>query len=404
MQPTQGRVALALSALMVLSMMSPHACAWSNGGFSADPDDPDYGTHDWIADQALALQSRDVSFLETTYHITYLLGTEAPDNPEYIGDTVEHHVYYYSSGALQDDSSAARAQAMYDLALARLEAGDFSVAAYYTGAMTHYIADLGVFGHTMGAYTDWGAEVHHSDYEAEFEDRLGDLDPPSDMSAGNETAYDAATGLARDITFGSGDIRPNTWMDEGYDWSDSEFVASAYESLHESVRAVAAAINHLMYEAGDEPAEDDDEGDGDETEEPTVPSAPRYLEAHLDGTNVVLTWVPPLTDGGEPIIEYQVFRSDGVEDDALVDTVSVLTVSWSDSDLEEGGVYAYSVRARNSVGLGDPSQTVTVTVPVAADADGEDAPWLLAAVSAILAVLGSGGVLAWRRSRRDRVS
>jgi uncharacterized protein YceK len=27
--------------------------AWSNGGYSADPATPDYGTHDWIAQHAL---------------------------------------------------------------------------------------------------------------------------------------------------------------------------------------------------------------------------------------------------------------------------------------------------------------------------------------------------------------
>jgi hypothetical protein len=31
--------------------------------------------------------------------------------------------------------------------------------------VTHYIADMGVFGHVMGSSTVWGAEIHHSDYE-----------------------------------------------------------------------------------------------------------------------------------------------------------------------------------------------------------------------------------------------
>jgi hypothetical protein len=33
------------------------------------------------------------------------------------------------------------------------------------GIMTHYIADVTVFGHVRGAKTDWGTETHHSDYE-----------------------------------------------------------------------------------------------------------------------------------------------------------------------------------------------------------------------------------------------
>ena len=31
--------------------------------------------------------------------------------------------------------------------------------------MTHYIADVAVFGHVMGAKSDWGVEMDHSDYE-----------------------------------------------------------------------------------------------------------------------------------------------------------------------------------------------------------------------------------------------
>ena len=27
--------------------------AWSNGGYSDDPSNPNYGTHDWIAEHAL---------------------------------------------------------------------------------------------------------------------------------------------------------------------------------------------------------------------------------------------------------------------------------------------------------------------------------------------------------------
>ncbi len=381
-RPTTLIVTLAALALLAL----PPAAAWSNGGYSADVEDPDYGTHDWIADMALAAQTEDVSFLATTYHTEFLLGTEAPDNPDFIGDSIEHHVYYYSGGGLQDDSSADRASAMYGLALARLEAGEFSVAAYYTGAMTHYISDVGVFGHTMGAYTDWGAEVHHSDYEAEFEDMLDTLDAPTGTDLGDSGAYEATLALARDVTFGAGDIEPNVWMDYNYDWSDPVFRDSAVASLHAAVAAVASAVNHLIIEAAEEP----------EPEETTVPGAPSSLEAYILEGKVVLTWSAPESDGGAPVIEYQVSRATGSSGTAVVGTTSSLVLTWTDENVEEGASYTYIVRARNSAGLSEPSQAATATVP-----DSEGGSYLLQmVVVALAATLATGGAVSWRRSRR----
>lgn len=387
---------LVLATAVAVALAAAPGSAWSNGGYSADLNDPDYGTHDWIADRALDLQTMDVSYLQTTYHTQYLLGTEAPDNPEFIGDSTNHHVYYYSSGALQDNASAARASQMYDLALARLVAGDFSVAAYYTGAMTHYIADVGVFGHTMGAYTDWGAEVHHSDYESYFESVLDLLNLPSSTPLGYLGAYDATLGLARNITFGSGGIKPNTWMDENYDWSDGVFAASAMASLHASVAAVAAAINHLMTEAWHEPPEEGEEP----VEEQTVPGAPASLEAYVGQGCVTLVWAPPTSDGGKPIIEYWVFRAVGTGNSDVLAKVSSLSVSWVDGDVEGGCAYTYRVAARNSVGLGELSDPATVTTPDESEEDEGLAGILLIAVASGVMAAASGGAIAWRRSRK----
>jgi hypothetical protein len=229
------------------------AHGWSNGGYSSDENNPDYGTHDWIANAALHPQTKDITFLETTYHALFLLGTEAPDNPSYIGDTGSHHVYYYSDETIQDDVCADRAASIYASALQYVKSNDLNLAAFEVGVMAHYISDVGVFGHTMGASTNWGAEVHHSDYENGFESMLGSIPIPS-TSLGNLGAYDATTGLAHKITFGSGTIKSNTWMDTNYNWMDSVFDASAISSLYASVTAVAAAINHLMIEA-DQPGE-----------------------------------------------------------------------------------------------------------------------------------------------------
>jgi hypothetical protein len=41
-----------LSGCMVFQL-PPLGRAWSNGGFSSDPNNPDYGTHDFLAHHAL---------------------------------------------------------------------------------------------------------------------------------------------------------------------------------------------------------------------------------------------------------------------------------------------------------------------------------------------------------------
>ena len=74
------RVCKLLVALSIIVIALPSAEAWSNGGYSADQDNPDYGTHDWIAIAALAMQTKDVAFLMGTYHTEFLLGTEQTDD------------------------------------------------------------------------------------------------------------------------------------------------------------------------------------------------------------------------------------------------------------------------------------------------------------------------------------
>lgn len=246
---------------MLLALLPVGAGAWSNGGYSSDISHPDYGTHDWIADAALGLQTRNVTFMSSTFHSDFLLGTEAPDNPSYIGDTTKHHVYYRSSGAMQDDSSALRAREMYRTALEKMRAGNEKEAAFYAGAMTHYIADMGVFGHTMGSGTDWGSEAVHQDYEDAMNSAITHMAFPASLPLLDNDSYNVTIGLAYKVTFGSGIVKPNIWMDDNYDWTDPTYRSIAFSTVNETVSSVAAAVNHLVAEAGyaepTPPAQDD---------------------------------------------------------------------------------------------------------------------------------------------------
>lgn len=228
---------------------------WGNGGFSSDPNNPKYGTHDWIAEHALDwLPQNEKQFILENL-AAYLYGTELPDNgaaPDGIGDTAKHHVYYFANGSLQDDASAVRAQEEYENAVNLYKTGKYSEAAKRLGMMTHYIADMAVFGHVMGAKTDWGAETHHSDYEAYVgarTDNYADNFFPLEFDGSLDTisAYEAALSLAYDTTFDA-DSRGLTclWMDQNYDWSNMVFKNRCGESLNLAVNLLADVL-HTFY-------------------------------------------------------------------------------------------------------------------------------------------------------------
>ena len=247
------------ASLIIIGMLiacffagSARVSGWSNGGYSADPTNPDYGTHDWISEHALDwLPLGEKQFLLDNKAI-YLYGTELPDNGQAadgIGDTTKHHVYYFANGTLQDDAAADRAAEEYAKAVAAYNAGNFSGAAKQLGIVTHYVVDVTVFGHVMGAATDWGAETHHSDYEDYVLTRtnsyVDDFDSflVFDGSLSTLSAYDAALMLANDTTFGGVEQLSCVWMDQNYDWGNATFRNQSRESLNLAVNAVADVLH-----------------------------------------------------------------------------------------------------------------------------------------------------------------
>lgn len=230
--------------------------AWSNGGFSDDPSNPDYGTHDWIAEHALDwLPTEEKQYILDNL-AAYLYGTELPDNGialDGIGDTTKHHIYYWSNGSLQDDASAVRAYEEYDNTLNFLRSGDLANASKTAGIMSHYIVDVAVFGHVMGASTDWGAEQHHSDYESYANRRTNSYEDEFNVYLSFDeklrivSAYDAAKELAYDTTFDiDGDLTCG-WMDKNYNWNDPVFKDRCGESLNLAVNYITDVL-HTLYQ------------------------------------------------------------------------------------------------------------------------------------------------------------
>ncbi len=237
---------------------SARVSGWSNGGYSADPAHPDYGTHDWIAEHALDwLPQQNKQFLLDN-KASFLYGTELPDNnqaPDGIGDTTKHHIYFFANGSVQDDAAAVRAKDEYAEAVNFYKAGNNNEAAKRLGAVTHYIADMAVFGHVMGASTAWGTETHHSDYETYVQDRTSSYTSDFDSflvfdgALSTVSAYDTALTLANDTTFDWGGGLTCVWMDQHYSWADAAFKSRCGESVNLAVNLVADMLYSFYNEA-----------------------------------------------------------------------------------------------------------------------------------------------------------
>ncbi|MCS7138668.1 MAG: zinc dependent phospholipase C family protein, partial [Crenarchaeota archaeon] len=242
--------------LLMLSYSVISCYAWSNGGYSSSPEHYKYGTHDWIAEHALDWLPSEARQWIVSNLKWYLYGTELPDNgrvPDGIGDTYLHHVYFSTNGVLVDDSAARRANATFNQALSLMLSGDFSSAAKYVGAMTHYISDMAVFGHVMGADTDWGSEKHHSDYEEYVDSKTSSYNSEwskhlvFDGELRFTTAYDAAVELAYDTTFDSSGMGLTcVWMDRNYNWNNPVFLERVIKSINLAVNYVADVL-YTMY-------------------------------------------------------------------------------------------------------------------------------------------------------------
>jgi hypothetical protein len=96
----------------------------------------------------------------------------------------------------------------------------------------------------------------------------------------------------------------------------------------------------------------------------TVPGAPTGVTAAANGVSgqVVVTWVPPASDGGSAIIDYQVNLSGYSPLTGVSTTNDALAIA----GLVDGTANTYTVQARNSVGLSATSNQVSVA-PTAAN-------------------------------------
>ena len=95
----------------------------------------------------------------------------------------------------------------------------------------------------------------------------------------------------------------------------------------------------------------------------TAPSPPRNVVATAGDAVALITWDPPVTDGGSTITAYVVRSSTNVTRTQLSSNPNSLVFS----PLTNGTSYTFTVTARNAIGDSDPSvasNSVTPTAPV----------------------------------------
>ncbi len=181
---------LLLVALSVALAASP-ALAWDNGGKTRTKTRPAYGTHDWIAEQALQFLPLEERVLIETHRNAYLLGTGAPDNKseavkavgkqlaQGYGDKRRHNNCYTEDGQILIDSwtgtpqdfASRRAQEEAEKCRVALRQGNYELAAFYAGTTTHYISDLANWAHVISFYSLYPAEdpLRHAEFERSVE-------------------------------------------------------------------------------------------------------------------------------------------------------------------------------------------------------------------------------------------
>ncbi len=166
---------LALASALALQSPQPLQVGWHNGGDKTEQA-PKFGTHDYIAYKGYQRVPAAKVVWITQNLTAFFIGTEAPDTNKKITGVTEggyhdslqcHCVLFDAEGHVTNDRAMRRARQEFDRAVAALQAGQSDRAAFFAGAMAHYVGDLSQFCHVMGVGSHWGAEDQriHAAYE-----------------------------------------------------------------------------------------------------------------------------------------------------------------------------------------------------------------------------------------------
>ncbi|MBI5001400.1 MAG: VCBS repeat-containing protein [Euryarchaeota archaeon] len=93
---------------------------------------------------------------------------------------------------------------------------------------------------------------------------------------------------------------------------------------------------------------------------PVSPSPPLNVTGTSNGLQAHITWSPPSSDGGSPVIKYKIYR--GLKT-GLSDNFTILgnVLNYTDTILTYNGTYYYKISALNTIGEGTPSGEISVS-------------------------------------------
>ena len=248
---------LPLSVLALARSNGPAGNATTNQ--ASECSNPPYATHDWIADHALALLPANESAWLQPHKTMYLLGTEAPDNDDipaacgapntgYDDRRRGHSVNWNNDHSeMVEDRAAFRALDEYDKAVDAFADGDSSAAAYYLGAMAHYIGDVSQYGHVCRCETT----AHHGGYENWAKRRTDSFNEgffESHIQADNlvrRRPFTAVRRISRAVSMGQGDLLSAEDMEAHYNNKDQEYLDSVGAALNVGVNELADVLHRF---------------------------------------------------------------------------------------------------------------------------------------------------------------
>jgi hypothetical protein len=146
-----------MAAVLLLPAGLSPAAAWSNGS------DNNYGTHDWILDQAFRLlddRGINISWVDRT---RALHATDDPDNIEVEADPSRSVEHVYTGDGGKRGGAVHRITEHYAKMVRLHDAGDYDEASYHLGMLAHFYGDILQPYHTHRDAIDM--DTNHHAYE-----------------------------------------------------------------------------------------------------------------------------------------------------------------------------------------------------------------------------------------------
>jgi LPXTG-motif cell wall-anchored protein len=122
-----------------------------------------------------------------------------------------------------------------------------------------------------------------------------------------------------------------------------------------------------------------------------APGAPKNLVATPGSGKVTLTWTAPASDGGSPILNYQVYRTPEGGSVEMIKSVGASTLTYVDESGTAGTNYTYTVKAVNAIGTGPSSSAVTTSPEENGNGGSDNTMWyIIGGGVAVAAIAGLG--------------